>query len=73
MVVGIVLLVGLIVAGGIGTTKIISENRHVGDANTKVVYDLKFCEIKDTSVKLVSFSTIGDAYKAGYKDAACNR
>lgn len=73
-IIGAIILIGVLVLGGVGSYKIISENRYVGDPNTKIVYDLKFCDIKNVlDEKPLSFSNLEEAYKAGYKDAECNR
>jgi hypothetical protein len=72
LIVGAFLIISLVIAG-IGANKIVSENRYVGDYNSKIVYDLKYCDTPGTTGKLVSFANIQDAYNEGYENADCNR
>ncbi len=73
-VVGAVLLLGLLIVGGIGAHKIISENRYVGDTSTKLYYDLKKCDIENLDkVNLISFKTLNEAEKDGFMPAKCSK
>lgn len=71
--IGAIVLIGILILGGYGSYKIISDNRYVGDKDTKIVYDLKYCNIKIAKENVVSFTTKEKAYELDFKDAECNK
>jgi len=73
VVVGVVVLLTSVVAGGIYSEKIISNNRYVGDKDSNLVYDLSKCDISNVlKSNRVPFTSIDEALKDGYYEAPCN-
>lgn len=73
VVVGVVVLLTSIVAGGIYSEKIISNNRYIGDKDSNLVYDLSKCDISNIlKSNRVPFSSIDEALRDGYYEAPCN-
>jgi len=72
-VIGAVILIGVLVLGGFGSYKIVSDNRYIGNTELKMVYDLKYCEVSIPKDKIVSFQNKEQAYEIGFKDAECNK
>ena len=59
--VGAVFLIGLLVFGGLATSKILSENRYVGDSSTMKAYDLARCDISHVSKSnMINFKSLED-------------
>mgnify|MGYP006306026273 CR=1 FL=1 len=71
--VGAVVLAVMLVVGGYGSYKMISDNRFVGNEATGTVYDLKYCDVNIPKDKVVSFDSLEEAYEEGYEDAECNK
>ena len=72
--IGAIILVGILILGGVGSYKIVSNNRYIGNTETQLVYDLKYCEANDMPKdKTVSFIDKEEAYRGGFKDAECNK
>lgn len=72
-IVGVLVLLGLVIVGGIGTYKLISENRYVGDKTTMQYYDLKKCDIKDIPKEnLINLNNLDEAREYGYMPASCS-
>jgi len=71
--VGVIFLLGILLIGGMGSYKIISDNRFVGNTENSVVYDLKYCDINIPKDKIISFENKNQAYQRGFKDAECNK
>lgn len=70
--IGVIVLIVLVVIGGIGYSKILSENRYVGAEG--LVYDLKYCDVSNIPKdKLTSFENKEAAYIGGFRDAPCNK
>lgn len=74
VVIGVVLLLSSLVAGGIYSEKIISANRYVGDKESKLVYDMSRCDVSNIPKEnKVSFENLNDAFAGGYYEAPCNK
>lgn len=71
--IGVIFLLGILVIGGIGSYKIMTDNRFVGNIENSTVYDLKYCDINIPKDNIISFENKEDAYKKGFKDAECNK
>lgn len=73
-VVGALILLGIVLVGGFASYKIVSENRYVGDLNSKIYYDLKTCQVESIPREnLINFNSLGEAIKNGYVPAPCSK
>ncbi len=76
-IIGIIILASMLILGGLGSYKIISENRYVGDSFTKLIYDLSKCDIsnipKENQINFNNQKDIEGAIKNDYKLAECTR
>lgn len=74
VVIGVVLLISSLVAGGIYSEKIISVNRYVGDKESNLVYDMSNCDVSHIlKENKVPFSSLDASLKEGYYEASCNK
>ncbi len=71
--IGLIVFIGLIIIGSISTSKILSENRYVGDNSSNNYYDLSSCVITIHQENLVVFTDKQEAKSRGFKSAGCNR
>ena len=71
--IGVVVFIGLIIIGSVSTSKVLSENRYVGNNLSNNYYDLSSCVITIPLENLVVFSDKQDAESRGFKSAGCNR
>ena len=70
--IGTGLILIMLIFGGIGSYKILSENRYVGDVSTMEVYDLSKCNINNIPKEnLKSFKSLKEA--DGYELAECSK
>jgi len=72
-VIGAIVLIGILAFGVAGANKIVSDNRFIGDSETTIVYDLKYCDVNIPKNKVISFENKDQAYALGFKDAGCNK
>lgn len=74
LIIGVVIILSSLVAGGIYSEKIISANRYVGDKSTYLVYDMSNCDISQIlKENKVPFDSLDEALKEGYYEAPCNK
>lgn len=67
-------IIVMLVFGAFGSYNIISQTRYIGDSQENIVYDLKYCEVKNIPKnRIITFETIDMAYKEEYHDAKCNK
>ena len=72
-IIGVLVLLGLVIVGGIGSYKVISENRYVGDKTIMQYYDLKKCDISNIPKEnLVNLKNINEAKEYEYVPASCS-
>jgi len=72
-ILGALVLLSLVIVGGIGGYKIISENRYVGDKTTMQYYDLKKCDISSIPKEnIVNLNDINEAKEYEYVPASCS-
>ena len=76
-IIGVAILVTMLLFGSIGSYKILSENRYVGDSSAKLIYDLSKCDISDIQKEhLINFhdqEEVEEVLGDGYQFAECSK
>lgn len=68
-----IFLIGILIIGGVGSYKIIFENRYVGDQTTLTYYDLSKCDINSINRdNIINFKDVKEAKENGYSPAKCS-
>lgn len=71
--IGVIVFIGLIIIGSISTSKVLSENRYVGDKSSNNYYDLSSCVVTIHQENLITFTNKQEAESRGFQSAGCNR
>ena len=71
-IIGSFILITMVVASGFTLSKVIDDNRYVGDKFELKVYDLSKCDIKDVPKdNRINFKDLDEAINNGYTPAKC--
>ena len=70
---GVVAIIVILIGAGIGHYKITSEQRFIGDNQTKLYYDLAKCDLEGLEKEnIIGFKSIKEVEENGYKPDQCS-